>query len=294
MIRPSKAALWLAATVVLAAALWLALRPGAEDPTLVLDTADASLEHAHGLDVDPRTGQLYVATHGGLLRLNDRGDLRRVGESYQDVMGFTSTASGSFLASGHPDVAGIRRGDPGHLGLLESRDRGRTWRSLSLSGEADLHAIEEHEGVIFAWDAKTGRFMVSRDGRTWDVRSTLELSSFAADPTNPDRLLASGPSGLLLSADGARSWRPVDGPLASLVGWTRDLGLWAVDSDGRTFATADPERAWESRARLPGEPQALRVTGQDVFAVAASPDGAGLFTLDLEAGRWAAIPSGGG
>ncbi|MGH2838494.1 MAG: F510_1955 family glycosylhydrolase, partial [Thermoleophilaceae bacterium] len=68
--------------------------PGIEDPGPI---------HVHGLGVNPADGALFIATHTGLYRAPD-GELaaERVGDRYQDTMGFTVTGPDSFLGSGHP------------------------------------------------------------------------------------------------------------------------------------------------------------------------------------------------
>ncbi len=80
--------------------------------------------HVHGLDYDESTGTVYVATHRGLFELiSTATKARRIGDSRQDTMGFTVVAPERFLGSGHPDA---RARLPSHLGLIASRDRGRT------------------------------------------------------------------------------------------------------------------------------------------------------------------------
>lgn len=47
----------------------------------------------HGLGVNPTDGALFIATHTGMYRA-ERGERKaeRVGERYQDTMGFTSAS----------------------------------------------------------------------------------------------------------------------------------------------------------------------------------------------------------
>jgi hypothetical protein len=69
-----------------------------------------SVEHIHGLGVDPRDATLYVATHFGLFRAaRDETELERIGDSTQDIMGFSVVERGRFLGSEHPDPARICR-----------------------------------------------------------------------------------------------------------------------------------------------------------------------------------------
>jgi hypothetical protein len=102
-------------------------------------------------------------------------------------MGFTMVGPDHFLASSHPDVRDTQLTLPNKrplLGLVESRDAGRTWQPLSLLGEADFHALQVGHGRVYGYDATGGRFMVTGDRRRWQVRSKLELTSLAVSPTD--------------------------------------------------------------------------------------------------------------
>ncbi|MGW1927428.1 hypothetical protein ACWCQ0_53370 [Streptomyces massasporeus] len=60
----------------------------------------AALSHIHGLGL--RGDSLYVATHQGIYTPDSDGSPLPVGDRRDDFMGFTVTADGDFLASGHP------------------------------------------------------------------------------------------------------------------------------------------------------------------------------------------------
>ena len=53
-------------------------------------------------------------------------------------MGFTVAGPGHYYASGHPGTATDL---PQPVGLIESRDGGRTWAVLSRGGQSDFHAL---------------------------------------------------------------------------------------------------------------------------------------------------------
>jgi hypothetical protein len=126
----------------------------------------------HGLDINPADGLLYAATHFGVWRISDGGDPVRVADRYQDTMGFTIAGPDYFLGSGHPD---LRDDLPAHLGLIESRDGAETWKSLSLLGEVDFHALDAKHGRIYGYDSTSSTFMVSSDGRSWRRLARLVL-----------------------------------------------------------------------------------------------------------------------
>jgi hypothetical protein len=68
---------------------------------------------------------------------------------------FTVTGPGQLLASGHP---GQGQGGSSSVGLIESKDAGQTWRTRSLSGEADFHALEYLHDRVYRLSSMTGQF----------------------------------------------------------------------------------------------------------------------------------------
>ena len=83
------------------------------------ESAANDLAHIHGLGVHPRNGTLYVATHFGLFTAaSGETKVQRVGESRQDIMGFSVVNAGRFIGSGHPGPADSDL--PPTLGLIES------------------------------------------------------------------------------------------------------------------------------------------------------------------------------
>ena len=284
--RPWPAIAVSAAVVLLTAAglLWWTLRGGQPTDGLApLPGKDPGVAHVHGLGVDPADGTLYAATHHGLFRIPETGKATRVADRYQDTMGFTVVGPRHFLASGHPDQ---REDKPPHLGLIESTDAGETWRTLSLSGEADFHALEYRHGRVYGFDSTGGGFMVSTDKKTWDRRSKQPLADIAVSPADPDVVLATTEQGLARSSDGGRTFSAVAGaPRLLLVAWPVTGLLIGATDDGRVVSSSDGGRTWADRGRLPGRPEALTATeAQTVYAatargIFASTDGGRTFRL---------------
>ena len=122
--------------------------------------------HIHSLDVNPADDTLYVASHHGMFALGADG-FARVGEERFDAMSFTIADADRFLMSGQPESGA---GGPAHFGLSESTDTGRTWRSLSLEGEADFHALEGAGDRVYGVDSQSGASCPPRTaggGATW-------------------------------------------------------------------------------------------------------------------------------
>ena len=251
-----------------------------ETPAAAGETAE--LAHVHGLGVDPADGALYAASHHGVFRVPEDGKPVKVSET-QDTMGFTVVGSGHFLGSGHPSPEDTDR--PPHLGLIESTDAGRTWTTLSLSGEVDFHALEAKHDRVYGFDSQTQQLMVSTDRKTWDLRAQLSLVDFAVDPANPDTLLATTEQGLARSSDGGRTFTPVPNtPTLLLTDWPVESMLVAVTPDGTIQHSSDAGATWTSGGSVPGTPEALAATGTSEIYVATeggihrSTDGGNSFT----------------
>jgi photosystem II stability/assembly factor-like uncharacterized protein len=237
------------------------------------------LEHVHGLAVDPADGELYAGTHHGLVRVAENGELTRIADRVQDLMGFTVVGPQHYLASGHP---GEGQSGPSNLGLIESTDGGRTWETLSLGGEADFHALDAAQGVVYGYSR--GRLLVSDDKTDWTDRGAMSIADLAVDPAQPERVLFTTEQGPALSEDGGQSVASIPGaPLLQLVAWAPDASVVVgVAPDGAVHTSTDGGRTWQEKGRVDGAPEALGVNGDDVYiavdgAIVASTDGGATF-----------------
>jgi hypothetical protein len=248
----------------------------AEDPGLI---------HVHGLGINPADGTLYAATHTGLFTVRD-GAGQRVADRLQDTMGFTVVGPDHFLGSGHPDVRDPQLYDPNRrplLGLIESRDAGRSWQPLSLLGEADFHALQVAHDLVYGYDATGGRFMVTGDRRHWQVRSKLELTSFAVSPTDPGLVVAATERGLARSRDGGRRWQPVRGPAGLLLDWERPDALWTITKDGQLWRSNNAGRSWRQAGKINGHPEAFLAHETNLYVAAAQ---LGIVTSNDQGRSW--------
>ncbi len=273
---------WAAVAGGLLALLLLLAVVGCNDDSPGSGASDAAGEdviaHVHGLGINPADGALYAATHYGLFRVPDQGKAERIGDVVQDTMGFTVVGPDHFLASGHPDLSDERLNVPGKpplLGLIESTDAGRTWDPVSLLGEADFHSLVAAHDQIYGYDSTTGRLMVSADGKEWETRSQARMGDFAVDPLDADHLVAMTEQGLAETSDGGRTWQQLDGPQLVLLSWDERQGLWGVTPEGQTYRRT--EQTWEPGGALPGPPQALLVTGDDLYAAVSEGESTGIY-----------------
>lgn len=236
-----------------------------EPPVAAPPAAAAEAVHVHGLGVDPADGALLVATHRGLFRAAPGAErVQRVGDRTPDLMGFTVAGRDRYLASGHPDV---RDDLPPHLGLMESRDGGRTWDAVSLLGEADFHLLEVRGDTVYGGDAAGGRFVRSEDGgETWQD-ATLPAPTFdvAVHPVRGDTLLASTEEGLFASRDGARTWTRL-GEGSGQLAWLEPQLVVLVGAGGAVLRSTDGGRTLEEATPLGGDAEAVLAAGSSVYA----------------------------
>ena len=248
-----------------------ALREDASKPTLAELVAgiDPGPVHVHGLGVNPADGSMFIATHTGMFRAPPGEEhAKRVTDRYQDTMGFTVVGGNHFLGSGHPDPNEARaKRLPPLLGLIESRDAGRTWRPISLLGEADFHILRFAGAVVYGYDATNNRLLLSRDtGRTWLRRSVpAPLVDLAVDPELSAHVIASAAGVLFESRDSGAHWR-VRGTREGLLAWLRTDELFLILGSGAVLHSRDAGRQWVRRGQIGGEPAAvLGLEAKDVY-----------------------------
>ncbi len=214
--------------------------------------------HVHGVAVKPGDGRVYLATHHGLFRYDDTGPTR-VGPVI-DLMGFTLADPDLFYASGHP---GEGTDLPNPVGLLESRDAGRTWSPLSRQDQSDFHALTASPSGVVGSD---GTLRASPDGRHWrDLQIASPPTALAASPGG--RVLAATDAGMLRSSDARQTWAAPPGapPLKSVPG-AADAAAVRATFDGAVHVSTDAGVTWQRRGRTP-PPQAITATAADGMRV---------------------------
>ena len=244
------------------------------------ESAASDLAHIHGLGVHPGNGTLYVATHFGLFTAGSgETKVQRVGDSRQDIMGFSVVSGERFIGSGHPDPEDSDL--PPNLGLIESTDGGESWRPVSLPGEADFHVLESDGDRVYGFDGTQARLMVSNDGgKTWEQRTPpAPMFDLAIDPTDPDHVVAATETGLFDSTSAGEDWKPLARELAGLLAWPAGERLYLVDGNGQVQVSEDGGRKWRATGSIGGQPAAFMAHERDLYAglhdgvVKASADG---------------------
>ncbi|MDQ3629783.1 MAG: glycosyl hydrolase [Actinomycetota bacterium] len=230
------------------------------------DDPRAELEHIHGLGVDPGSGSLYVATHYGLFTSREgQVKLERVGESQQDVMGFSVVGPGRFIGSGHPDPS---QELPPNLGLIASTDEGKSFENVSLLGKADFHVLRAAGRQVYGFDGASGKLMVSTDGgRKWTSRTPpAGVFDLAISPEDPQRIVASTEKGLFSSANAGETWRPLPVETPGLLAWSAPDSLVLIDGAGKVARSSDAGASFADVGSIPGPPSAFGSDKADLYA----------------------------
>ncbi|ELS58506.1 F510_1955 family glycosylhydrolase [Streptomyces viridochromogenes] len=240
-----------------------------------------AMSHIHGLGLDPADQRLYVATHAGVYTPDAEGEPKLVGDSKDDFMGFTVAGDRTFYASGHPTSGGNK-------GLIKSTDAGKTWKSLSLSGESDFHALDSAHGTVYGYDATNGLVRTTKDGVSWKDGARLDALDIAVSPTDPGVVLATTAEGVARSGDGGKSFAQGQGPVMAFLSWAAKDGLYGIDTSGGLHRSTDGGTTWTKVSTVPGgRPQALTaVSAEHVLAatqtgVFESKDGGRTFKKSL-------------
>lgn len=248
-------------------------------------SGDVTIGHIHGIAADPSPaagGRVLIGAHHGLFAVDPAGHATRVGANDSDVMALTAAAPDQLLASGHPGAADASR--PANLGLIASGDGGRTWKTVSLRGAADFHALAHAPGRTWGIESTTGGVLTSADNRTWKtVTGPVTGEPFldlAVDPANPGKVLATTAGGELVdvTADGDTHIRG-DAPQLGYLDWPSPDTLAGIDATGLLHRSTDGGQHWTELGRVTGTPTALSVI-DNTWYVATSD---GLFRGDLAA-----------
>jgi photosystem II stability/assembly factor-like uncharacterized protein len=248
--------------------------------------------HVHAMGLDPADGVLYLATARGLFWVKAEDWAERVGDSYQNTRGFLVVGPNQFIGSGNPDIRDTVSGlAPRLSGFIRSESAGRSWRTVSLEGEASFHALDFEHAAVYGYESESKTFRVSTDNaRNWDTRSEppAELIDVAVDSASADTVLATtSESALLLSADGGRSWSAVNGSTpVQWIEWPETGVLWGFGPAGRVMLSGDSGRSWEERSPLPGPAEAVLLADGALYAAVYEEDGITVYISQDGARSW--------
>jgi photosystem II stability/assembly factor-like uncharacterized protein len=254
----SAAALAGAAALVLGLAACAAPESSTGAPSSHQTSSGLPSSHVHGLSVNADSSQVLLATHDGLFDVTKQ-PFTKIGGT-NDLMGFTAGQdAGLFYASGHP---GEGSDLPEPLGLMSTKDGGKTWELLSRQGESDFHALTATKSGIIAFD---GTLRTTPDGKTWKtVAAAFAPAVLAGHPTS-DIVLATTPEGVQRSIDGGNTWAlNPSGPVIQFAAFASPTEAAGVEPDGAVHFSTDGGATWAPRGRIDGEVHAIAaVRGAD-------------------------------
>jgi photosystem II stability/assembly factor-like uncharacterized protein len=238
--------------------------------------------HVHGLAWDPADpDRLLIATHHGLMAL-DEGRLQAVSESRDDFMGFSAHPDGGgvFIASGHPAGGG-------NLGVIVSRDGGRSWDLLSsgVDGPVDFHQLDVSKVDPEVMIGVYGSVQASRDGgRTWTVTGhpPAAMIGLALSAAEQEKVYGATEAGLFESPDLGATWNKAEGAGApvTMVATTADGTVWAYDVETGLRRKAPGADTFETAGPAFGNDAILHLAAKDGELAAATYRGALLRSTD--------------
>jgi len=209
--------------------------------------------------VDPKDGTLMLGTGLGLFRVakGEKDAERVVGElRTSDGSGPVSSnlvvrypRPGELLASGHPEGEASL---PENLGLILSRDAGKTWEPVVDLGQADFHIVQATGKRLAVVAAEETEIRVSADGgSTFEMRTPPAMPlDVAFDPKDPARMVVATEQGIFNSSNEGRSWRPRDAIPASQLAWAAPDALYRGDPGGLIKVSTDGGATWKDRGNV--------------------------------------------
>lgn len=219
----------------------------------------SEITHGHGLAVDVvDPSKLYIATHHGLLVLQNDKDLFKVGDKKDDYMGFSPhpTNPEIFFSSGHPETGG-------NIGFQISEDGGYSWKKVSdgIDGPVDFHAMAvspANPKLIYGW--YRGTLQRSMDeGKKWEVASSTNFPvvNLAADPNDENVVYAASSQGLMVSKNKGKDWNKLlDGFVSTvainpknsqeLLSYSEKQGLAKSEDMGKTWENTTSDFSGET------------------------------------------------
>ena len=200
-------------------ALTLALALGILAASPVHAGEPVTLMHVHGLSYSADGKQLLIPSHHGLAVFEDGRWSKAAGPTH-DYMGYSATRD-ALYSSGHP-APGSGLTNP--FGLIKSRDGGKTWQQLGLTGESDFHTLATSyaTNAVYVLNhqpnsrmSQAGIYYTLNDGLKWTRAAAKglgsKLNSLAVHPTDAKVVAAGMDDGLYLSRNSAESFERLVG-----------------------------------------------------------------------------------
>lgn len=277
----------LAGVVLVGVAAYAIISRDAESaPSGAFDWGDV-----HGLAIDPeRPERVFVATHRGLLAGTDATGWAPVGESRDDLMGFSlHPKDGDVVwSSGHPPGGG-------NLGVRLSTDGGLTWTRIALEG-VDFHAMAVSPArPDRLWASWRSQLYQSDDaGRSWEVQPTRPppVRVLVGHPTEPDTLYATTGTAIAISRDTGQTWATLaQVPALGLALDSQDPSRMVAGLDGAILTSTNGGKTWEPTAFAGDTIGSVAIHPQDADVIYAASYRAGLYKSSDGGATWTTLRS---
>lgn len=144
-----------------------------------------SVSHIHNIKVDG--SRILLGTHEGLYLYEGPNKMKKLGTENFDVMGL-AVSNDKIYASGHPNTGSKL---PAPVGLISSKDSGKSWSQISLQGKVDFHMLEVSGKEIYGADSQSGNLMYSSDGgKKWVSLGAAKYQDIAIPTGTPESAFA--------------------------------------------------------------------------------------------------------
>ncbi|XXM73213.1 F510_1955 family glycosylhydrolase [Lysinibacillus sphaericus] len=232
-----------------------------EDDYEFVSPETENVEHLHGAGYPGSSDAFFIATHNGLFKYEDK-EWTESNSNKHDYMGFAPSKEG-FFSSGHPEEGSDLKNP---LGLVKSKDFGKTLDKLAFYSETDFHYLTAgyESGKLYVLneapnsELEAGFYSSTDEGENWDKKDMNgvepdTLVSMAAHPTDQNLVGISSQSGVYLSKDGGDTFTPVtEGKPATSIAFTEQKGIYSViDGGSIKLVKFDLDSLEETEYRLP-------------------------------------------
>lgn len=223
-----------------------------------------SVTHIHGVKVFGK--KILMPTHEGLYRYSAANSMEKVRGPIFDVMGL-GIYKATLYASGHP---GPKSNFAEPVGLITSKDGGKSWKQISLRGQVDFHMLEVGKFDMYGVDSGSGQLMHSGDkGKSWKKLGLNKFSDIAPRDTK---------KGAAYALLGASLVQTVDGFATTAVIKTQ-MNIRSIEVVGATiyaaagrdiYSSIDGASSWKKIASFKNEISSISVNSQLLVAVVGS------------------------
>ena len=152
--------------------------------------------------------------------------------------------------------------------IQRSDDGGKTWRSVSLSGEVDFHALETRGKIFYGVNSGNGKLLHSQDGgKSWKDLGGMKYEDFAIANPKKNQIYLTRDGKLFRGNDGLNTVSEIKGIAGVRAVEVRGSELFVAAGKSLMLSTSSG-RSWEKRAAFTSEIADFSVSSNLVVVVA--------------------------